>query len=116
MSGKRRPGSTRGRLFRGQRDGGPLGSTVYGRAWDKARQQVLGKDEAKRSPLARRPYDLRHAALSTWLNATNDPVRVAEWAGNTVRVLLHVYAKCLDGGEREARRKVAERLKDAGGT
>ena len=41
---------------------------------------------------AQRPYDLRHAAVSTWLNATGDPAQVAEWAGHTVNVLLQVYA------------------------
>jgi integrase len=50
--------------------------------------------EAIDSLLAKKPYDLRHAAVSTWLNATNDPVRVAEWAGHSVAVLLRVYAKC----------------------
>ena len=42
------------------------------------------------SPLARRPYDLRHAALSTWLNAGVPPTQVAEWAGPSVMVLLRV--------------------------
>ena len=28
------------------------------------------------SPLAERPYDLRHAYLSTWLNAGVDPTQV----------------------------------------
>ena len=63
------------------------------------------------SPLAKRPYDLRHAAVSAWLNATGDPTRVAEWAGHTVGVLLRVYAKCLDGGEEDARRRVEDRLR-----
>jgi hypothetical protein len=30
------------------------------------------------SPLARRPYDLRHAAVSTWLNAGLTATQVAE--------------------------------------
>ncbi len=50
------------------------------------------------SLLARRPYDLRHAAVSTWLNAGVPPTDVAEWAGQSVEILLRVYAKCLDGG------------------
>ena len=32
------------------------------------------------SPLARRVYDLRHACVSTWLNAGVPPAQVAEWA------------------------------------
>lgn len=98
-----------GRLFRGAR-GGPLGSTVYGRAWAKARASAF-VPEVVDSPLAKRPYDLRHAAVSAWLNATGDPTRVAEWAGHSVSVLLRIYAKCLDAGEQDARNKVARWLK-----
>jgi integrase len=43
------------------------------------------------SSLARRPYDLRHAAVSTWLNAGVPSIRVAEWAGHSVAVLLQIY-------------------------
>ncbi|MER5215329.1 hypothetical protein ABT063_33475 [Streptomyces sp. NPDC002838] len=49
------------------------------------------------TPLAARPYDLRHSALSTWLNAGVDPTEVAERAGNSVEVLMATYAKCLYG-------------------
>jgi integrase len=45
----------------------PLATITYRRAWDRARRSALS-DEECRSPLARRPYDLRHACLSTWLN------------------------------------------------
>jgi integrase len=47
------------------------------------------------SPLARRPYDLRHACLSTWLNGGVYPTQVAEWAGHSVDVLLRIYARCV---------------------
>jgi len=40
------------------------------------------------SPLARRPYDLRHAAVSLWLSAGVPPAQVAERAGHSVEVLL----------------------------
>ncbi len=60
-----------GRLFRGAR-GGMLNESVYGRAWHAARQAALGPGRAA-TPLARRPYDLRHAALSLWLDATGTP-------------------------------------------
>jgi hypothetical protein len=60
------------------------------------------------SLLAKRPYDLRHAALSTRLNAGVEAARVAEWAGHSVAVLLRVYAKCLDGGEQTAQAKVQQ--------
>lgn len=63
-----------GRLFRGVR-GGPLSESLYGRVWAAARAAALSPEDVA-SPLARRPYDLRHAAVSTWLNATGDPTRV----------------------------------------
>lgn len=53
------------------------------------------------SLLARHPYDLRHAAVSTWLNAGVGPARVAAWAGHSVGVLHRVYAKCIAGKEAE---------------
>ena len=78
-----------GRLFQGTR-GGPLSESVYGRAWHAARALALGPELAA-SGLARRPYDLRHAALSLWLNAGGDPAQIAARAGNSVAVLLTVY-------------------------
>ncbi|MGB3441956.1 MAG: integrase [Actinophytocola sp.] len=96
-----------GRLFWGARGGGRLPSSVYGRVWAKAREATFTPAVAA-SPLAKRPYDLRHAAVSTWLNAGVEATRVAEWAGHSVAVLLRVYAKCLDGGEQAARAKVQQ--------
>jgi integrase len=52
-----------GRLIREVR-GDDLSDSTYGRIWQKAREAALTPDEAA-SPLARRPYDLRHAAVST---------------------------------------------------
>ena len=98
-----------GLLFRAERGGGRIGSTVYGRLWAKAREAVL-TPEVVASPLAKRPYDLRHAAVSTWLNAGVEATRVAEWAGHSVAVLLRTYAKCLDGGEQTARDRVQAAL------
>jgi hypothetical protein len=62
-----------GRLFRGTR-GGMLSESVYGRAWHAARNAALSP-ELTATALARRPYDLRHAALSLWLNAIGEPPR-----------------------------------------
>ena len=100
--------SADGRLFPGVRNNGRLGSSVYGRVWAKTRAGVF-VPEVVESPLAKRPYDLRHACVSTWLVAGVEPTRVAAWAGHSVAVLLRVYAKFLDGGEQDARAKV-ERL------
>ena len=99
-----------GRLFRGEA-GGYLSESVYGRVWEAARDVALTAAEAD-SPLAKRPYDLRHACLSTWLNAGVDPTQVAAWAGNSVAVLLRVYAKCIAGRDQIARQRIEEMLGD----
>ncbi|MGH8879020.1 MAG: tyrosine-type recombinase/integrase [Stackebrandtia sp.] len=85
-----------GRLFHAVKTGRAVPASVYTRVWEQARQ--LGLSPAQyTSPLARRPYDLRHAALSGWLNAGVPPADVAARAGHSVKVLLTIYAKCLDG-------------------
>ena len=99
-----------GRLFRGEA-GGDLSESVYGRVWEAARHAALTEAEAA-SLLAKRPYDLRHACLSTWLNAGVDPTQVAEWAGNSVAVLLRVYAKCIAGRDQVARKRIEDALRD----
>jgi len=85
-----------GRLFFGNETGENVPGSVYSRVWDQTREIGLTPDQVA-SPLARRPYDLRHAALSSWLAAGVPPTEVAQRAGNSVKVLLTVYAKCLDG-------------------
>jgi integrase len=100
-----------GLLFRGVR-GGQLAESTYCRVWRKARAASLSPADVA-SPMARRPYDLRHAAVSTWLNAGVPPTQVAEWAGHSVAVLLQIYAKCLAGQEDAARRRIAAALGDA---
>ena len=50
--------------------------TIY-RAWRNARQSAMTQEQCA-SPLARRPYDLRHACLSTWLNAGVPAAQVAD--------------------------------------
>ncbi len=101
-----------GRLFRGER-GGMLAGVTYTRLWDRARKAAFSPEQYA-SPLARRPYDLRHAAVSTWLNSGVAPTQVAEWAGHTVEVLLRAYAKCLDGGEAAAIQRIQATLSDQG--
>ena len=83
-------------IFRGER-GEALSSLTYRTIWRRARNRALTAAQAA-SPLAARPYDLRHAAVSTWLSAGVPAPQVAEWAGHSVEVLLRVYAKCIDGG------------------
>lgn len=93
-----------GRLFFNER-GGLVGGPTYSRVWSEAREFGLPADLVK-TPLADRPYDLRHSALSTWLNAGVDPTEVAARAGNTVEVLLARYAKCLHGRHVVANKRI----------
>jgi len=81
--------------------------------WDKARRAALPPGEYA-SPLAKRVYDLRHACVSTWLNGGVSPAQVAEWAGHSVAVLLKVYAKCIDGQDQIAKRRIEDALRDPG--
>lgn len=81
-----------------------MGSTTYDRAWHEARELALSPGLV--GPLAARPYDLRHSALSTWLNAGVDPTEVAERAGNSVEVPMARYAKCLYGGQALANKRI----------
>ena len=98
-----------GRLFVGERNGGELPTMTIGRMWRRARQAAFTAEVAA-SPLAKTPYDLRHAAVSTWLNGGVPPTTVAEWAGHSVEILLRIYAKCLDGGDALVRRRVQAAL------
>jgi integrase len=85
--------------------GRPLRAASYGRVWQAARGLAFTPAQAA-SQLARRPYDLRHAAVSTWLNAGVPATQVAAWAGHSVQVLLRIYAKCIDGEDEAARRRI----------
>lgn len=96
----------RGRLFTGPR-GGIITDRAYLKVFREARAQALTTQEA-RSPLLDVPYALRHAAVSTWLNAGVAPPQVAEWAGHSVAVLLRVYAKCIAGQQGEAMRRICD--------
>jgi integrase len=100
-----------GRLFCGTR-GGMLSESVYGRAWHAARLAALGPELAV-TALARHPYDLRHAALSLWLNATSAPAEVAVRAGNSVRVPHEVYLHCIDSEDDVVSQRIEDAL-DAG--
>jgi integrase len=99
------PDGPNGHLFYGVNTD-VLPSKTYMNAWRAARASALTPDQQK-TPLARRPYDLRHAAVSTWLNAGVPAPQVAEWAGHSVEVLLRIYAKCVEGQEAMAKRRIA---------
>lgn len=98
-----------GRLFRGPR-GGAIRDEDYQAVWQAARRLVL--PDADTSPLARRPYDLRHACVSTWLAGGVESAQVAHWAGHSVAVLHRVYAHVLHGREDVARRRIEQILRN----
>ncbi|GAB6901548.1 tyrosine-type recombinase/integrase [Kineosporia succinea] len=98
-----------GRIFWGERNRDELPVGTVHRVWSWARKDAFTAEVAA-SPLAAVPYDLRHAAVSTWLNGGVPPTQVAEWAGHSVEVLLKIYAKCLDGGAGEMQRRMESAL------
>ncbi|MET9951539.1 hypothetical protein ABZ135_08305 [Streptomyces sp. NPDC006339] len=95
-------------LIQGEK-GGMLAGSVIRRAWRSARKEVLGAHEFE-SPLARRVYDLRHTCLTNWLNVGVPPATVAEWAGDSVPVLLATYARRVNGQLDDLKK----RIEDAG--
>jgi integrase len=97
-----------GRLFI-RADGGPVRYATFACVWRRTREAVLSPAQFA-SPLAKRPYDLRHACVSTWLNAGVAVPQVAEWPGHSVEILLSTYAKCIDGQEGLARKRIQEAL------
>lgn len=99
-----------GRLFSGGR-GGPLSESIYGRVWQMARDKALTPAQVA-SPLAGRPYDLRHSGITLALNAGVPAPEVARRAGHGVDVLLRVYAGCIDGHEQIWNGRIDDALKD----
>jgi integrase len=99
--------ATDGRVFQTRR-GGVLYSG-YTDVWATARTFAMTPDQVL-SPLANRPYALRHAAVSLWLNAGVPATEVAQRAGHSVDVLLRVYAGCIDGGEPASNQRIETAL------
>jgi integrase len=99
-----------GRLFRGAR-GATLSESSYGRIWQRARVKALTAAQAE-SPLAGRPYDLRHSGVTLGLNAGVPAPEVARRAGHGVAVLLRVYAGCIDGHEQLWNARIDVALQD----
>jgi integrase len=97
-----------GRLFR-QPNGRIVGSSTYSQVWQAAREIAFTPAQVA-SPLAGRPYDLRHAAVSLWLNAGVPAPTVARRAGHSVEVLLRVYANCIDRDEEMANQRISGAL------
>lgn len=101
-----------GRIFASER-GNIIASSSYYRVWRQARELALVPDQVS-SVLAAKPYDLRHACVSQWLNSGVPAAEVARRAGHSVDVLLKVYAKCIDGQEAEMNDRIMRGLEQAG--
>lgn len=86
-----------------------LSESLYGRTWHAARDAALGPALAA-TGLARRPYDLRHAALSLWLTAGASLADIAARAGNSVHVPQGVYLHCIDDQDDTTSRLIEDAL------
>jgi integrase len=95
-----------GRLFANER-GAVVGSSTYWRVWEDARPYALPPDRVA-SPLAGRPYDLRHACITRWLNAGVPIAEVARRVGNSPEVIHRRYHGCIDGHEEPPTRRSQE--------
>ncbi|MGO1050518.1 tyrosine-type recombinase/integrase [Crossiella sp. CA198] len=96
-----------GRLFRGKKSSGPVNASVYTKIWKRARSIALPPAQYK-SMLAKDPYDLRHAAVSTQLAAGVPVADVANRAGHSIEVLMQVYWKMLDGQQSSSNDKISD--------
>jgi integrase len=90
-----------GRIFVGPR-GGTVAEWIYLDVYHQARKAAFTDTEAQ-SQLAETPYALRHAAVSTWLNAGVGAPQVAEWAGaqrgGTAAGLRQVHSRAARRGQ-----------------
>lgn len=84
-----------GRIFRSV-NGKPIHPSTYSTVWRKAREYGLAPKH-RRTLVLKRPYDLRHAGITTRLFARVPDRQVAEWAGHSVEVLRRIYSKILAG-------------------
>ncbi|MFJ6553418.1 hypothetical protein ACIQNT_14360 [Streptomyces luteogriseus] len=91
-------------MFQGE-SGGILAGSDIRRAWRNARKAVLPLHVFE-SPTGRRVYDNRNTRLTKWLNDGIPPAQVAEWAGNSVAVLLATYARCVEGQLPDLKRRL----------
>jgi integrase len=83
--------------------------------WAEARRRPSPPPSTgRRSAVA--PYDLRHAAVSLWLNSGVPATEVARRAGHGVAVVLKIYAHCIDGQTDAANERITDALgtQDAG--
>ncbi|WP_234045806.1 tyrosine-type recombinase/integrase [Streptomyces adelaidensis] len=108
-------GTAKERRVFGNERGGVVGSSTYWRVWEEARLFALPPDRVA-SPLAGRPYDLRHACITRWLNAGVPIAEIARRVGNSPEVIHRRYHGCIDGHEEAANAKITKALEEEGDT
>lgn len=101
-----------GRVFGNER-GEVVGSSTYWRGWEGAREYALPLERVD-SPLTGRPYDLRHACITRWLNAGVPIAEVARRVGNSPEVIHRRYHGCIDGHEEMASARIDSALREDG--
>ncbi|ACY96486.1 hypothetical protein Tcur_0897 [Thermomonospora curvata DSM 43183] len=84
-------------------------ASTLSRVWEEARRIGLSPEQ-QLSPLAGRPYDLRHACATLLLNSGVPPKEAARRLGHSVDVLWKVYAGCMDGDEERINRLIERAL------
>lgn len=97
-----------GRLFY-TATGGDISPSAVWRIWRDARMLALSPVQ-QITPLAGRPYDLRHAYATLLLNSGVPVQEVARRMGNSPDVIWKVYAGSLDGDEERLNRLINEAL------
>ncbi|MGL5823316.1 MAG: tyrosine-type recombinase/integrase [Nocardioides sp.] len=90
----------------------PISAGTVARVHQVARAQAFTTDQ-QACGLARRPYDLRHACVSTWLSAGVAAPQVAAWAGHSLAVLLRVYAHVVEGQQQVALERISQVLESS---
>ncbi|WP_301127388.1 tyrosine-type recombinase/integrase [Streptomyces cacaoi] len=106
-------GTAKGSRIFGNERGDVVGTSTYWRVWEEARLFALPPDRVD-SPLAGRPYDLRHTCITRWLNAGVPIAEVARRVGNSPEVIHRRYHGCIDGHEEVANMKIAKALEEEG--
>lgn len=106
-------GTAKERRVFGSERGGVVGSSTYWRVWEEAREYALPPERVD-SPLAGRPYDLRHACITRWLNAEVPIAEVARRVGNSPEVIHRRYHGCIDGHEEVANAQIEKALEEDG--
>ncbi|WP_170201667.1 tyrosine-type recombinase/integrase [Actinocorallia herbida] len=85
-----------GRLFWAydSSDHAPVTAQQYRATWKRVRASAFGK-AADASPVARRPYDLRHGCASLMLTKRIPVAEIARRLGHSIQMLLTTYAHWL---------------------